>query len=75
MVLEDRKDGSSLPGRSGSFSKSSPSELDVVDPYKRISSPGSILDAEKVEKKPGGWRAVSFILGILILFLGFVYII
>nr|AAL48239.1 At1g69870/T17F3_10 [Arabidopsis thaliana] len=63
MVLEDRKDGSSLPGRSGSFSKSSPSELDVVDPYKRISSPGSILDAEKVEKKPGGWRAVSFILG------------
>jgi dipeptide/tripeptide permease len=37
--------------------------LDVVDPYKRISSPGSILDAEKVEKKPGGWRAVSFILG------------
>ncbi|CAD5316782.1 unnamed protein product [Arabidopsis thaliana] len=62
MVLEDRKDGSSLPGRSGSFSKSSPSELDVVDPYKRISSPGSILDAEKVEKKPGGWRAVSFIL-------------
>ncbi|KAG7586475.1 Proton-dependent oligopeptide transporter family [Arabidopsis thaliana x Arabidopsis arenosa] len=63
MVLEDRKDGSSLPRPSGSFSKSSPSELNVVDQYNRKSSPESILGAEKVEKKPGGWRAVSFILG------------
>lgn len=63
MVLEDRKDGSSLPRPAGSFSKSSPSELDVVDPYNRKSSPESISDAEKVEKKPGGWRAITFILG------------
>lgn len=64
MVLEDKKEyGSSMPRPSGSFSKSSPSELDVVDPYNRKSSPESILDAEKVEKKPGGWRAITFILG------------
>ncbi|XP_010415654.1 PREDICTED: protein NRT1/ PTR FAMILY 2.13-like isoform X2 [Camelina sativa] len=64
MVLEDRKeDGSSLPQPSGSFSKSSPLELDVVDPSNQKTSPGTVLDGEKVEKKPGGWRAISFILG------------
>ncbi|KAL1213673.1 Protein NRT1/ PTR FAMILY 2.13 [Cardamine amara subsp. amara] len=64
MVLKDIKDGSSSPPQpSGSFSKSSPLEMGVVDPYNRKSSPESILDAEKVEKKPGGWRAITFILG------------
>lgn len=39
-------------------------EMDVVDSHNQKSSPPhSIVDAEKVEKKPGGWRAVSFILG------------
>ncbi|XP_010482935.1 PREDICTED: protein NRT1/ PTR FAMILY 2.13-like [Camelina sativa] len=63
MVLEDRKEDGSLPQPSGSFSKSSPLELDVVDPSNQKSSPGTVLDGEKVEKKPGGWRAISFILG------------
>ncbi|EOA34903.1 hypothetical protein CARUB_v10019982mg [Capsella rubella] len=63
MVLEDKNDGSSLPQPPGSFSKSSPSGLDVTDPYNRKSSPESSSDAKKVEKKPGGWRAISFILG------------
>ena len=34
--------------------------MDVSDSHSQKSS---ILDAEKVEKKPGGWRAVTFILG------------
>lgn len=37
-----------------------PAEMDVSDSHSQKSS---ILDAEKVEKKPGGWRAVTFILG------------
>uniref|UniRef100_A0A1J3HGD7 Protein NRT1/ PTR FAMILY 2.13 n=1 Tax=Noccaea caerulescens TaxID=107243 RepID=A0A1J3HGD7_NOCCA len=64
MDLKDRKYTSSLPRPSGSFSKSPPPppEMDVVDLHNRKSSPDSILDAEKVEKKHGGWRAISFIL-------------
>ncbi|KFK41407.1 hypothetical protein AALP_AA2G126900 [Arabis alpina] len=64
MSLKDGKDGSSLPQPSGNFSKSSlaPQEMEIIDPYNRKNSPDSILDGEKVEKKPGGWRAISFIL-------------
>lgn len=77
MVLKDRKDGSSLPLPSGSFSKTSPSraEMDVVDPYNRKFSPDAVLDVKKVEKKPGGWRAVSFILGISFFFFFFFFLV
>ncbi|CAH2066463.1 unnamed protein product [Thlaspi arvense] len=65
MVLKDIKDASSLPRSSGGFSKSSPPppEMDVVDPYNRKNSSDSNLDTEKVQNKPGGWRAITFILG------------
>ncbi|CAH8297704.1 unnamed protein product [Eruca vesicaria subsp. sativa] len=49
----DRRDGSSPPQP----------KTDAVDSTNRKSSPDSFSDAEKVEKKPGGWRAVTFILG------------
>nr|BAJ33974.1 unnamed protein product [Eutrema halophilum] len=65
MVLKDIKDDSSLPRSSGGFSKSSPPppEVEAVDPYNRKISPDSMLGAEKVQKKPGGWSAITFILG------------
>ncbi|CAH8363844.1 unnamed protein product [Eruca vesicaria subsp. sativa] len=65
MVLKDIKDGTSLPRPSDSFSKATPPppEMDVVNSYNRKSSSDSLSDGEKFEKKPGGWRAVSFILG------------
>ncbi|KAJ4884279.1 Protein NRT1/ PTR FAMILY 2.13 [Raphanus sativus] len=53
MVLMDRRDGSSAPQP----------KMDVVDSHNRKSSSDSFSDAEKVEKKRGGWRAVTFILG------------
>ncbi|CAA7031879.1 unnamed protein product [Microthlaspi erraticum] len=58
MDLKKRKDNSSLPPQAGSLSKSP----EIVDMHNRKSSPDSILEAEKVEKKHGGWKAVSFIL-------------
>ncbi|KAF8088262.1 hypothetical protein N665_0547s0012 [Sinapis alba] len=51
MVLVDRKEGSS------------PQQQMMNDSYNRKSSSDSFPDDEKVEKKPGGWRAVTFILG------------
>ncbi|KAJ4869270.1 Protein NRT1/ PTR FAMILY 2.13 [Raphanus sativus] len=65
MGLKDTKDGTSLPRPSGSFSKATPppQEIDVVNSYNLKSTSGSFSDGEKVEKKPGGWRAVTFILG------------
>ncbi|KAL0701331.1 hypothetical protein Bca4012_057453 [Brassica carinata] len=65
MGLKDTKDGTSLPRPSGSFSKATPPtpEMDVVSSYYPKSTSDSFSDGEKVEKKPGGWRAVTFILG------------
>ncbi|CAF1906804.1 unnamed protein product, partial [Brassica napus] len=59
-----RREGHFFFPPSSNFSKSLlPAEMDVSDSHSQKSSPHSILDAEKVEKKPGGWRAVTFILG------------
>ncbi|CAN6933002.1 hypothetical protein Bca4012_100848 [Brassica carinata] len=53
MVLMDGRDGSSPPQP----------KMDPVDSYNQESPSDSFSDAEKVEKKRGGWRAVTFILG------------
>ncbi|CAF2185098.1 hypothetical protein HID58_027121 [Brassica napus] len=53
MVLMDGRDGSSPPQP----------KMDAVDSYNQESPSDSFSDAEKVEKKRGGWRAVTFILG------------
>ncbi|CAN7053770.1 hypothetical protein IGI04_028556 [Brassica rapa subsp. trilocularis] len=65
MGLKDTKDGTSLPRSSPSFSRATkPSpEMHAVNSYNPKSTSDSFSDGEKVEKKPGGWRAVTFILG------------
>ena len=54
----DGRDGSSPPQP----------KMDPVDSYNQESPSDSFSDAEKVEKKRGGWRAVTFILGTYIYF-------
>ncbi|KAF3521594.1 hypothetical protein F2Q69_00051238 [Brassica cretica] len=65
MGLKDTKDGTSLPRSSPSFSRATrpPPEMHAVNSYNPKSTSDSLSDGEKVEKKPGGWRAVTFILG------------
>ncbi|CAN7087445.1 unnamed protein product [Brassica oleracea var. botrytis] len=66
MGLKDTKDGTSLPRSSPCFSRATrpPPEMHAVNLMQhKPTTSDSLSDGEKVEKKPGGWRAVTFILG------------